>query len=169
MRTVVTAITPGGEKYTHDSAGVFGELRESRYKKDRHDIASMGSGILQVLFTPRWEENNATYFSDYRKRKRGHKHKERVWSFQVVDQKSVDLSDAYWTSQGIMERPSTRKRLFKRLKLVDVDNHQVYRATNLENVTFDMDGNHTRTFRWVIGRVKPMDYKPLPGKAKVEF
>jgi len=178
MRTVATATLPDGQAYIHRTAGVFGELKTSRFRKDRHDIPSLGTGILQVLFVPRWEKKGQTYFSDYRRLAGKKTHIKRVWTFQVVNQKTVDLSDAelkisvegpidaYEGPDGIVEKPSTRKRLLRRLRLVDVDNHRVYLAKRLKRITLSMDGKHTRTFRWVIGKVKKQDFKPLPQTQK---
>lgn len=178
MRTVVTATLSDGRSYTDATAGVFGELKDSKYHRDRHDIPSMGKGILQVLFVPRWEDEGTTYFSDYRRYKRHHKHKERVWTFQVQNQQTVDLSDAdlkikiqgptaaFRGPNGITEQPAKNKTMFRRLKLVDVDNQKIYRAKELKNVTLSMDGKHVRTFRWVIGKVKDRDLKPLPENSK---
>jgi hypothetical protein len=178
MRTVATATLPDGRAFTHQSAGVFGELKKAKYAKDRYDIPSLGTGILQVLFVPAWEQEEKTYFSDYRRLKKKTTHRARVWTFQVRNQKTVDLSDAelkitvegptdaYWGKEGIVEKPSQNTRLLKRLKLVDVDKHRVYRATRLENITLSMEGKHTRTFRWVIGKVRKQDFKPLPQTQK---
>ena len=45
--------------------------------------------------------------------------------------------------------------------LVDVDNKQTYQVDELEYADLSMDGKHTRTFRWVRGRVKKKDFKPV--------
>jgi len=50
MRTRVSATTQDGTVYEHNSAGVFGKLKQSRYKKDRHDIPAYGPATLQVVF-----------------------------------------------------------------------------------------------------------------------
>lgn len=178
MRTVVTATLPDGRSYTDATAGVFGELKDSRYYRDRHDIPSMGKGILQVLFVPRWENEGTTYFSDYRRYKRHHKHRERVWTFQVQNQQTVNLADAdlkievqgptaaFRGPDGLTEQPAKNKITLRRLKLVDVDNQKVYRAQELKNITLSMDGKHIRTFRWVIGKIRKYDLKPLPESSK---
>lgn len=184
MRTVATATLPDGRSYTHATAGVFGKLRDSRFKEDKHDIPSMGSGVVQVLFTPRWAKDGHTYFSDYRGLKltkylRRHKrlrHDNNVWIFEVRNPKGVDLSDAdlnlkvegpfdaYKSSDGLIETPSKRKRLLRQLKLVDLDHKRVYPYKRLRHLHLSMDGQHVRHFRWVIGRVLPRD-KKLPKTA----
>jgi len=45
--------------------------------------------------------------------------------------------------------------------LVDVDNQIVYNYEELKTAQLNMDGLHTRTFRWVLGEVSQEDYAPL--------
>jgi len=41
MRTVATATTPEGKVYVHKTAGILGELEESKDTLDRHDTSQM--------------------------------------------------------------------------------------------------------------------------------
>ncbi len=169
MRTTVKATTSDGKVYEHKTAGVFGELSDSDAGKDSHDIPSMGSAKLYVLFTPDWETGSTTYFSDY------HRYEEsnpRVWTFQVVS----PLSDAALTlnidgvydvykkaGEPFVERPSSDESLKNTLHLVDLDNQKVYTYDELANAGLTMDGKTARSFRWVIGPVSDEDME-LPLK-----
>lgn len=174
LRMVTTATAPNGKRFEYGSGGIFGQLSDSRWKKDRHDIPSYGSAVLQTVFVQAgWEDVNEEYFSDYR-----HYFQERrrirrgVWTFQVKNQTGADLSnaslqftldgpyDVFYTKEGTIEQPSGLK-LLGRLKLVDVDNQKVYRYSQLASAALSMDGKHTRTFRWVLGKVRAGNYLPL--------
>jgi len=178
MRTRVSATAQDGTVYEHNSAGVFGELKQSKAKKDRHDIAAYGPATLQVVFPHYdWEEGDAgDYWSDYRKYKQRRANRRRVWTFQVKNQKTVDLSNAeiqiklddaikvnYVKENGNVRyiESGTDKTMKEKFTLVDVDNHQTYSVDELQDAGLSMDGNHTRTFRWVRGRVKKRDFKPV--------
>jgi len=50
MRIKVSATAEDGTVYRHTSAGVFGKLKKSRYKKDINDIPAFGPAKLQVVF-----------------------------------------------------------------------------------------------------------------------
>lgn len=169
MRTTVKATTSDGKVYEHKTAGVFGELSDSEAGKDSHDIPSMGNAKLYVLFTPDWETENTTYFSDY------HRYGEsdpRVWTFQVVSPFSdaaltlnVDgVFDVYKKAgEPFVERPSSDESLKNTLHLVDLDNQRVYTYDELANADLTMDGKTARSFRWVIGSVSDQDME-LPLK-----
>ena len=47
------------------------------------------------------------------------------------------------------------------LNLVDVDNATSYTLDELAAANLNMDGSHTRTFRWVLGSVDSSDYRAL--------
>ena len=55
----------------------------------------------------------------------------------------------------LTESNSTKREL---LNLVDVDNERVYTLSELKTANLNMDGLHTRTFRWVLGEVDSSDY-----------
>ena len=178
MRTKVSATADDGTVYSHNSAGVFGKLKQSRYKKDRHDIPSYGAAALQIVFPHyNWgEEDSGDYWSDYRKYKKKRVNKRVVYTFQVKNQKTVNLSNAdlkitlddainvnfvkehgnvHYTENG------TNPDIKQAFTLVDVDNNQTYQPDELQYADLSMDGKHTRTFRWVRGRVKKKDFKPV--------
>jgi len=178
MRTRVSATTEDGTVYEHNSAGVFGKLKQSRYKKDRHDVPAYGPATLQVVFPHyNWgEDDSGDYWSDYRKYKKRRANKRAVWTFQVKNQKTVDLSNAdiqiklddakelmYVKENGNIKytETGTNTEMKNKFTLVDVDNHQTYSVDELENANLSMDGNHTRTFRWVRGSVKRRDFRPV--------
>jgi hypothetical protein len=178
MRTRVAATTQDGTVYEHNSAGVFGELKQSKYAKDRHDIPSYGPAVLQVVFPHyNWgEKDSGDYWSDYRKYKKARADKRAVWTFQVKNQKTVDLSNAdiriklddarevtYVKKDGNVKytETGTDTEMKNNFTLVDVDNHQTYSVDELEYINLNMDGKHTRTFRWIRGPVKKRDYRPV--------
>jgi len=174
MRTVTTASLPDGTTVTHNTAGVFGELDESKEGKDRHDIASYGKATLQSVFVNDNIDAENTYFSDYRHY--GENGKE-VWTFQVKNQQNINLKDAalHFDVEGpydvypntkersprYTEKLSQDKSKKERLTLVDVDNQRTYSYDELKTADLSMDGEHIRTFRWVLGDVDQEDMAPL--------
>jgi hypothetical protein len=178
MRTRISVTAEDGTVYTHNTAGVFGKLKQSKYKKDRHDIPAFGAATLQVVFPHyNWKEGDAgDYWSDYRRYKKRRANKRAVWTFQVKNQKGVDLSNAdlkielddariikFTRENGSMNYVEAGVNTKKKNKftLVDVDNKQTYKVDELEYANLSMDGKHTRTFRWVRGNVKRKDFKPV--------
>jgi hypothetical protein len=178
MRTRVTATAEDGTVYTHNTAGVFGKLKQSKYKKDRHDIPAFGSATLQVVFPHyNWKEGDAgDYWSDYRHYNKRRANKRAVWTFQVKNQRSVDLSNAdlkielddakkinYTKENGSVHytEAGTDKEMKNKFTLVDVDNKQTYQVDELPHANLSMDGKHTRTFRWVRGHVRKRDFRAV--------
>ena len=178
MRTKVSATASNGKVYQHNTAGVFGKLKQSRYKKDQHDIPGYGAAILQVVFPHYdWEDESGDYFSDYRKWNKKRVGKRAVWAFLIRNQKSPDLSNApikieldglqnvdFIKQDGKVTYIETTLELEKRneFTLVDVDNHKTYSYDELENANLTMDGSHRRAFRWVKGEVRKKDFRPVP-------
>ena len=177
MRTRVSVTTEDGTVYAHNTAGVFGELVQSRTKKDSHDIPSFGAAALQVVFPHyNWKEGDAgDYWSDYHKYKK-RAAKRAVWTFQVKNQKSVDLSNAdlkiilddarkvnYTKDNGNVHytEAGLDREMKNKLTLVDVDNKQTYQVDELPYADLSMDGKHTRTFRWVRGKVGKRDFRAV--------
>jgi len=65
-KTQISATASDGSVYTHNTAGIFGELIESSDAKDKHDIKSYGPSLLQIVFPQtEWDVDNGYYFSDY--------------------------------------------------------------------------------------------------------
>jgi hypothetical protein len=174
MRTVVKA-TLDEKEYIHNSAGVFGELKDSVNGKDSHDISSYGKATIKVVFTPEWDENNRTYFSDYRAYSNGEK---QVWTFQVQNERTGNPSepinlanaDLKLSLEGVYDVYDGTKKRFEEvlskdqskktsLTLVDVDNEATYSYSELQNISLSMDGKHVRTFKWVLGEVEDKDIK----------
>ena len=176
MKTVAKATADDTTEYVHNTAGIFGELKESLNGKDRHDISGYGTGILQVVFPhTEWEEDNGDYFSDYRTFTAGDGKK--VWTFQIKNQRDVDLSHAPLqlllygpydvsstdengrvTYEETLSNDTSKKTS---ITLIDVDNQIAYSYEELKTLQLNMDGLHTRTFRWVLGTVEHDDYAPL--------
>ncbi|MCK5855792.1 MAG: hypothetical protein KAG56_11270 [Sulfurovaceae bacterium] len=177
MRTKVYATAADGKVYWHETAGVFGKLKQCIYNKDIHDIPSFGPSILQVVFPKtKWGEDNGDYFSDYYRWTREKSGKRAVWTFQIKNQHTVDLSHAdiriklkgqqnitFTRKDGVVKYAEAKLKWGKReaYNLVDVDNAKVYEFSQVRNAHLNMDGLHTRTFRWVRGDVKAADLKPL--------
>ena len=174
LRTVATAKLPDGRTFKHNTAGVFGELDESKAGKDRHDISSYGKAILQVRFVNGRIADSGEFYSDYRHY--DGQNKKEVWTFLVKNEYSVDLSHAALKIDVEKMRDVFKKRggspyiekiatqnsdKRSQLVLVDVDNQQTYSYNDLETANLTMDGKHTRTFRWVLGSVDVSDMQLL--------
>ena len=176
-KTQVSATAADGTVYTHTTAGIFGELLQSEEDKDKHDILGYDTSILQVVFPQtEWGDDNGDYFSNYLNYDE-YSVEKRVWTFQIKNQHTVDLSNAsisinlegiydvkYKEENGKVEyKESTdvNQTLLGTLHLVDVDNQAEYTLDELKTATLTMDGLHTRTFRWVMGTVEQDDYLPL--------
>ena len=176
-KTIISAIAPDNKVYIHNTAGIFGELLQSENTRDINDVPSYGAAIFQVVFPQTtWGKDNGDYFSDYQAY-REDKNQKRVWTFQIKNQKIVDLKDASIkiNLDGIYEvtysedngriiyqesvTPDREKR--KELILIDVDNQTSYTLEELQTANLSMNGNHVRTFRWVKGEVEDSDYAPL--------
>ena len=175
-RTTVSATAADGKVYSHKSAGVFGELVQSSDEQDQHDIPGYGAALFQVIFLPEFStDTTAGYFSEY-KNYDGSDAK-KVWTFQIKNQQDVDLSSApitinlsglfdvrYRDDNGSItykESKENNTTLIDKLTLVDVDNDTSYSVSDLQTASLNMDGKHTRTFRWVLGSVDTSDYEPL--------
>ena len=178
MRTKVSATASNGTVYRHDSAGIFGKLKQSKKGKDKHDIAGYGAAILQVVFPHyNWGDDSGDYFSDYKRWNKKRENKRAVWTFLVRNQHTVNLANApisielegaqnvdFVKKNGKVTYIETtmdteKKNLFT---LVDVDNGKTYSYNELATANLNMDGSHKRTFRWVLGKVRKKDFKPLP-------
>lgn len=177
MRIRASAVTSSGREFHHDTAGVFGELVHSRYKKDRHDIESYGATTFQVVFPHYdWEALSGDYWSDYRKYSAGKADARAVYTFQVRNQNTVDLSSAslklfvddaqnvnFYRENGQVKyvETDTNAQMIEKFTLVDVDNNRTYAMEELENAELSMEGLHTRTFRLVRGAVSNKDFSPV--------
>jgi len=174
MRTVVSAVSEDGTVYSHNTAGVFGELDESADGLDRHDVPSSGSAIIQVRFINDQFDGGEEYYSDYREYNASSL-KKQTWTFLVVNEIVVDLSNAslqigvealknvYRKSDNTYyEMTSTDQGKRDSLVLIDLDNNRTYKYDELKNANLSMDGKNTRQFRWVLnGEVETLDTIPL--------
>jgi hypothetical protein len=174
MRTVVSAVSPSGKVYVHNTAGVFGELDDSSDNLDNHDIESIGQATLQVRFINSQLEVGKEYFSDYRSYK-GELPEREVWTFLIKNERGEDLSQSTFkldleAPKRIVRRPQDNKLvevgelendIRNQLTLVDADNGKTYTYEEAKNMVFSMEGQHTRVFRWVIGRVTKSDLIPI--------
>lgn len=177
-KTQVSATDTNGKVYKHSTAGVFGELVQSKNDQDQHDIPGYGATTFQVILLPDFSTDTTVgYFSDYREYDE-HSAEKQVWTFQVKNQQTVDLSNApihisldgihdvkYKDDNGSItykESQETNQTILNDLHLVDVDNQTEYTVTQLQTANLAMDRQHTRTFRWVLGSVDSSDYEALP-------
>ena len=175
MRVTTEAVANDGHKYAHTSGGVFGELSASKNGKDRHDIPTFGPAVFHVVFPHYfWKDASGDYDSDYRQSGTDTE-EHRVWTFQVKNQKGADLSDADFTlhiqnpvkvrtvydSEGGSHYAESKgdPSMKKDFTLIDVDDHQSYSLDQLDQITFNMEGKHVRTFRIVRGEVQDGDYQ----------
>ncbi len=175
-KTVVSATTSEGTVYTHKSAGVFGELLQSSDAKDSHDIPGYAPSIFQILLISEFlTETTTGYYSEYKNY--DDPESKKRWTFQLKNQNSVDLSNASITIalEGVFdvdykeenghviykESSSVNEALKRRLTLIDVDHRASYTLSELKTADLGMDGQHTRTFRWIFGTVESSDYNPL--------
>ena len=183
-RTEVKAIDSNGVVYEHKTAGVFGALVQSSDVQDQHDIPGYGAALFQVIFLPDFStDTTAGYFSEYKKFDENSVNNKKVWTFQIKNQNSVNLSGEkividlegaynvkYRDDRGRVEYEEStdiNTTILDRLTLIDVDNQTSYGASELSGLDLrmnDADGNpvHTRTFRWVLGSVDASDYVALP-------
>ena len=178
-RVKVYATAADGTTYAHTTAGVFGELKESRSAKDRHDIPSYGPAALQVVF-PHYdwgEGDSGDYWSDYRKFAGNEEEGRLVYTFLVRNQKDVDLSNASLRiafdpvkrveyaneSNGntAYEEKASDTDMLKGFTLVDVDTGRTYAMDEIADAQLSMEGKHTRTFRIVKGTPQESDFAPL--------
>lgn len=189
MRVGASATANDGTVYNHTSAGVFGELAQSRNSIDRHDIPAYGATAFQVVFPHTdWGKDSGDYWSDYRTFNPSARYERLVYTFQVKNQNTVDLSNAslqlfvdeaqhvYSIREGgqIKYREtgsgssSNRDdiRSSNMFTLVDVDTHRIYSLDELETASLTMNGSHTRTFRMVRGQVHDEDFTPLWASSK---
>lgn len=173
-KTQVSA-TLNGETYNHNTAGIFGELLQSEDTEDQHDIKGYGSAVLQVIMIPDFSSDTTIgYFSEYKKYNEDSAEK-KVWTFQIKNQHTTNLSNApiEISMDGIYDVSYTEneeKVNYKisneinsaksaLLHLVDLDNQTHYTLTELASANLNMDGLHTRNFRWVLGEVDNSDYE----------
>ena len=183
-KTQVSATAADGTIYSHTTAGIFGELLQSDDDKDKHDILGYDTSILQVVFPQtEWGDDNGDYFSNYLNYDE-YSVEKRVWTFQIKNQHTVDLSNAPITInlEGVYdvkykeeengkveykESKDVNQTLIGTLHLVDVDNQAEYTIDELNTASLTMNGLHTRTFRWVMGTVEQDDYLPLSKTTEV--
>jgi len=168
MRVVAKATDDNDKVYTHNSAGVFGELDESSDSLDRHDIPAKGSAILQVRFINPNLDKDTQYYSDY------HSYKQDTtkesWGIVIInDDSNIDLSDAklnldiqnlkniYKINGKYKEVTSLDTTKRDSLNIVDIDNQKVYTYQELINTDLSMDDKHSREFRVVLGDVTQED------------
>lgn len=176
-QTKISATAPDDTVYTHNTAGIFGELLQSGDAKDENDVPGYGTALLQVVFPqPTWGEDSGDYFSNYQSFTEDGNEK-RVWTFQVKNQKTVDLKNApikitldgvydvtYKKENGHIsykESTTLNTQRTNALTLVDIDNHRNYTLAELQSADLNMDGMHVRTFRWVKGDIDESDFEPL--------
>jgi len=179
MRIVSNATTSQGKVYTHNTAGVFGELDESIDGLDRHDVPAKGSAILQVRLVNDDLDSTQEYYSDYRSYDQNDT--KQSWDFMVINNdNSVDLSNAslnldiqnlkqLYKSNGRYTEVSandTKKR--DSIKLIDLDNQTVYSYTDLKTANLHMDGKHIRKFRLVLGEVTQDDMQVFVSKIQIK-
>jgi len=187
-KTEVTAIDSDGTVYQHKTAGVFGELVQSSDAQDQHDIPGYAPALFQVIFLPEFSTDTSTgYFSEYKNFDENSTNDKKVWTFQIKNQNTVDLSGdkiainlngiydvKYRDDRGkveFLESTITSSDKLDKLTLVDVDFQVEYSISQLANANLKMtDGAgtpvHTRTFRWVFGSVDSADYAALPAPRK---
>ncbi len=172
LRLVVEAKLSDGRRFVQNKSGVFGEYKYSVDGKDKHDIPSLGTDILRVVFVHTDWSGDIAYYSDYRAY-RGDSQRREVWTLQIKNDRDVNLANASLNifleglyeildNRGeIQEKLSKDQNIKESLKIVDVDNHSVYVYGDSKSVNLSMDGKHTRTFRIVKGDVTDDDYKPI--------
>jgi hypothetical protein len=185
MRVTAKA-TQDNTTYMHNTAGVFGELKEASDTLDSHDVPSKGNAILQVRFVNSSFNNTTEYYSDYRHYK-GYISDKATWDILVVNNNnSVDLSNADLSLDiknikrlskvggKYQEQESLDTTIRDSLHLIDLDNQIIYSYSELKNADLSMDGKHYRHFRIVLGHVNSNDltlntkiYKLVPYNAKV--
>ena len=158
-----------GKIYTHETAGVFGELVQSSEGQDQHDIPVFGTGTFQIVFPhDDWADANGDYFSNYK----AYDDAKKSWTFQLKaagvsnDPITINLDELhdvkYKEENGrVVYKESSENNQSRRaeLTLVDVDNSTAYTLEELQTTDLKMDNKKTRTFKWVVGPVDASDYE----------
>ncbi len=172
IRLIAEARLNNGKRFIQNKEGVFGEYKYSIDGEDRHDIPSFGTDILRVVFIHNDWNGASQYYSDYRKYSEDSSTKE-VWTFQVKNDRDINLANAslklyfeglydIFDNRGdIIERVSKNQNIKKSLKIIDLDNGNLYLYGDSKAINISMDGKHTRTFRIVLGDVTDDDYKAI--------
>jgi len=167
------SMNANGTVYTHNTAGVFGELVQSSEAKDQHDIPGYGDATFQIVFPQtEWGDDNGDYFSNYQNYEVDTK---KVWTFQLKAAGTssfpitIDLDNIYDVTYievnnrvEYKESQDNNQTILDALHLVDVDKQTEYTIGELKTANLTMDGKAIRTFRWVLGAVDGTDYTPLP-------
>jgi len=125
-----------------DQGNVLGQLKDSKRGYDIHDLKELSpfaTPYLTIVFPhPNWGENAGDYASDFHNIRR----RWDRWVFEVRSDdpnREVTLS---WNGQANM----------KRMKLIDVATRTRVKAIKkgkIQTYTFNMNGQTTRTFKWV--------------------
>ena len=182
-KTEVAAVASDGTVYKHKTAGIFGELVQSSDEKDQHDIPGYDAALLQVIFLPSYSSDTVVgYFSEYKYFDVNSTDDKKVWTFQVKNQNTVDLSGQKITINlnGVydVEYRDDRAKIeyleseiidtdkVAQLTLIDIDFQRSYSVDQIVDANLSMidaSGNpvHTRTFKWIYGTVDATDYATL--------
>ena len=128
-----------------DSGNVLGQLRDSRYGYDLHDLKELSpfaTPYLTIVFPhPDWGDHAGDYGSDFR----GTNKRKNKWTFEVRSDdpnREITLS---WSSLADMSGMS----------LLDTATGMKVAAQHADQqYTFNMDGETVRSFEWVAGHIK---------------
>lgn len=162
LRTVIE-VSLDGKTFIHKTGGIFGNLKKAKAKKDDYDVPTFKDAIVNVIFTPKWEEEGVSYLSDYHRYRVNKPYRNQNWAFQVKNYRTVNLAEG--TLKIKLEGPyavvksdngyitaklKDPELLLSKLKLKDMDNNQLYSYDELSGLELDMNGLNTRNFRWII-------------------
>ena len=149
-----------------DQGNVLGQLKDSSNTHDSHDLIEMapfGNRFLTIVFPhSEWEERPGNYTSDF------HSIDTDVndeWVFQVRTSAVNSDVTIRWEGLYVLASEGTEEQLvkdefFAKMWVEDTltaEQIPVIINGELQNYTFNMNGQNTREFRWGIGEYVKSD------------
>jgi hypothetical protein len=126
-----------------DPGNLLGRIESARSGKDAHDLAEpppQGNSWLSLLFLNKaWEtEGNWGYTSDFRPAIKGEPR--GIWRFVVKNSGEQREATLRWNGP---------RKVLKRARLIDKENHKVIRLHRQDSYTFDLNPDEHR-FKFVV-------------------
>ncbi len=149
-----------------DEGNVLGQLKDSSNDYDSHDLFEMapfGGRYLTIVFPhPEWEDRSGTYTSDYHSM---NTNTNDEWVFQVRTNAINSDVTLRWEGLYILAKDGSKEQLvkdefFSKMWVEDtLTGEQIPVIINgeLQNYTFNMNGQNIRKFRWGIGEYVESD------------
>jgi hypothetical protein len=167
-----------GDTYKGDNPAIFGRLDDASDGYDRHDVRpyqpTSNAAAAVVFLRSDLGDQSGEFLSDYRQSKR----QSNSWLMTVNSKFSNADVVLRWddvvavTVEEVNGRRDFRQarvpgsRTMQRLQLIDLQTLEVIPATTdgqLNHYAFNMNGQNTRQFRWVLGPVNASYFSPGSG------